>query len=787
LNLTIDIRNVLQPPFWLPAFDFFFISSYCFCYAGQTQYAETRISCLRGKSQAPLKLLKSAVFVSENSPLLRRTAMNNPSRCLSLASLLILASGLALSAAAQTASAPKSRILGPINEAARVSLAGNTRPEARAENDLGQVDDSHSMQHIQLLLNRAPAQQAALDAYTASLSDKSSPNYHHWLTAEQIGANYGVAQADIDQVTDWLKSYGFSVDVVYANKMLIDFSGSASQVRAAFGTEMHHYDVNGVRHMANASDPKIPAALAPVVAGIVSLHDFMPRPMFKAKPAYTYTSSGSTYYGVTPSDLATIYNLNPVFAAGYTGTGQTIVVIEDTNVYTTADWTNFRKAFGLSGYTSGSFTQVHPAPKSGTNNCTNPGVVVGNDGEAILDAEYASAAAPNAAIELASCKDTSTTFGGLIALQNLLNASSTPPALVSISYGECEAYNGATANAAYNTTYQQAVAEGVSVFVSSGDEGAASCDANQTKATHGIGVSGFASTPYNVAVGGTDYGDSYAGTTSTYWNSTNTSTYGSAKSYIPEIPWNNSCASALLASAEGYATTYGTSGFCNSTTGKNYYLTTGSGSGGPSGCATGTASTSGVVSGTCKGYAKPSWQSLVGVPSDGVRDIPDVSLFAANGVWGHYFVYCYTNTAGGGTSCAGAPSTWSGAGGTSFSSPILAGMQALVNQKWGRQGNPNPIYYKIAAAEYGTSGSSTCNSSNGNAVGSSCVFYDVTQGDMDVNCTGTHNCYRPSGTNGVLSTSTSSYSPAYKTGTGWDFATGIGSVNAYNLVFNTNW
>jgi subtilase family serine protease len=713
--------------------------------------------------------------------------MNNPSRCLSLASLLILASGLALSAAAQTASAPKSRILGPINEAARVSLAGNTRPEARAENDLGQVDDSHSMQHIQLLLNRAPAQQAALDAYTASLSDKSSPNYHHWLTAEQIGANYGVAQADIDQVTDWLKSYGFSVDVVYANKMLIDFSGSASQVRAAFGTEMHHYDVNGVRHMANASDPKIPAALAPVVAGIVSLHDFMPRPMFKAKPAYTYTSSGSTYYGVTPSDLATIYNLNPVFAAGYTGTGQTIVVIEDTNVYTTADWTNFRKAFGLSGYTSGSFTQVHPAPKSGTNNCTNPGVVVGNDGEAILDAEYASAAAPNAAIELASCKDTSTTFGGLIALQNLLNASSTPPALVSISYGECEAYNGATANAAYNTTYQQAVAEGVSVFVSSGDEGAASCDANQTKATHGIGVSGFASTPYNVAVGGTDYGDSYAGTTSTYWNSTNTSTYGSAKSYIPEIPWNNSCASALLASAEGYATTYGTSGFCNSTTGKNYYLTTGSGSGGPSGCATGTASTSGVVSGTCKGYAKPSWQSLVGVPSDGVRDIPDVSLFAANGVWGHYFVYCYTNTAGGGTSCAGAPSTWSGAGGTSFSSPILAGMQALVNQKWGRQGNPNPIYYKIAAAEYGTSGSSTCNSSNGNAVGSSCVFYDVTQGDMDVNCTGTHNCYRPSGTNGVLSTSTSSYSPAYKTGTGWDFATGIGSVNAYNLVFNTNW
>jgi len=712
--------------------------------------------------------------------------MNNPRRCLYLASMLILVSGLASSAAAQT-TASKARIIGPINDALRVTLAGNTRPEATSANDLGQVDDSQRLEHVQLLLNRAPAQQAALDAYTASLSDKGSPNYHQWLTAQQIGAKYGVAQQDIEEVTGWLKSHGFAVNVVYPNRVLIDFSGSAAQLREAFGTEIHRYEVNGVRHIANSSDPKIPAALAPVVAGIVSLHDFMPRPMLKTRTDYTFTSSGSTYYAVTPPDLATIYNLNPLFAAGYTGAGQTIVVIEDTNVYSTADWTTFRSTFGLSGYTSGSFTQVHPAPKSGTNNCANPGVVVGNDGEAILDAEYASAAAPNAAIELASCADTSTTFGGLIALQNLLNASFTPPALVSISYGECEAENGATANAAYNTTYQQAVTEGVSVFVSSGDEGAASCDADLARATHGIGVSGFASTPYNVAVGGTDFGDSYAGTNSTYWNSTNTSTYGSAKSYIPEIPWNDSCASVLISTIEGYSTTYGSSGFCNSTTGRNYFLTTASGSGGPSGCATGRATTTGVVSGTCAGYAKPSWQSLVGNPSDSVRDIPDVSLFAANGVWGHYFVYCYTDAAGGGTPCTGAPSGWAGAGGTSFSSPILAGMQALVDQKWGRQGNPNPIYYKIAAAEYGTGGSTTCNSSQGNAAGSSCVFYDVTQGDMDVNCTGSHNCYRPSGTNGVLSTSTTSYAPAYKTGTGWDFATGIGTVNAYNLVFNTSW
>ena len=703
-----------------------------------------------------------------------------------LACTLLLASGFALSAAAENA-APQARILGPINDASRVTLQGNTRPEAIAANDLGQVEDSLPMEHMQLLLSRAPAQQAALDAYTASLSDKNSSSYHQWLTAQQIGDKFGVAQADIDLITGWLTLHGFTVNTVYPNKVLIDFSGTAAQVREALGTEIHGYQVNGVRHIANASDPRIPAALAPVVAGVVSLHDFMPHPLHKMRSEYTFTSSGSTYYAVTPSDLATIYNLTPLFTAGYTGAGQTIVVIEDTNVYSTTDWSTFRSTFGLSGYTSGSFTQVHPAPRSGTNNCANPGVVVGNDGEAILDAEYSSAAAPGAAIELASCKDTSTTFGGLIALQNLLNASSTPPALVSISYGECEAENGATANAAYNTTYQQAVAEGVSVFVSAGDEGAASCDADLTKATHGIGVSGFASTPYNVAVGGTDFGDSYAGTNATYWNATNTSTYGSAKSYIPEIPWNDSCASQLIASIEGYSTTYGTNGFCNSTTGKDYFLTTASGSGGPSGCATGRPSTNGVVSGTCKGYAKPSWQSLVGVLSDGVRDLPDLSLFAANGVWGHYYVFCYTDTAGGGAACTGAPSGWAGAGGTSFSSPILAGIQALVTQKWGRQGNPNPIYYKIAAAEYGASGSAACNSSNGNAVGSSCVFYDVTQGDMDINCTGSHNCYLPSGRNGVLSTSNTSYSPAYKTATGWDFATGIGTLNAYNLVYSTSW
>ena len=618
--------------------------------------------------------------------------------------------------------APQKRILiteAPDNQH-RVALRGNVRPSANPANDRGRVSDDFAMEHLLIQLQRPAELQQALDQYTEDLQNPASPNYHRWLTAAEIGATYGMAKADIETVTNWLESQGFVVNQVYPNQVTIDFSGTAGDVRRAFSTEIHHLDVNGEAHIANMTNPEVPAALAPAIAGIASLNNFMPHPMKTARRNYTFSSGGSTYQAVVPGDLATIYNLNPLFSAGVTGTGQTIVVIEDTNVYSTTDWTTFRSKFGLSSYTSGSFTQVHPG------SCSNPGVVGGNDGEAILDAEWASAAAPNAAIELASCRDTATTFGGLIALQNILNASGTPPALVSISYGECEAENGSGANATYSSAYQQAVAEGVSVFVSSGDEGAASCDADEDYATHGIGVSGFASTPYNVAVGGTDFGDSAAGTNSQFWNSTNTSTFESAKSYVPEIPWNDSCASSLLASAYGYSTSAGASGFCNSSIGKSDYLTTASGSGGPSGCASGSPSTSGVVSGSCKGYTKPSWQAVVGNPSDGVRDIPDVSLFAANGVWGHYYVFCWTDTREGGASCSGAPSTWAGAGGTSFASPIMAGIQALVNQHTAsRWGNPNPVYYQLAATEYGASGNSSCASNSMNNTSTACTFYDV--------------------------------------------------------------
>jgi len=642
-----------------------------------------------------------------------------------------------------------------IDDNTKIALAGNTRPEATAKNDRGRVADSFYLEHILLQLKRSPEQEESLAEYMAEQLDSKSPNFHNWLTAYQFGERYGLGQEDIGAITGWLQSHGFKIGVVYPNHMVIDFSGTARQVREAFDTELHNLDVKGEKHIANMSDPKIPAALADAVAGIISLHDFRPHKMFRKKRSQFTTGSSSWPYVVAPPDLQTIYNIGPLLKAGITGLGQTIVVIEDTDVYNfPGDWQDFRNYFGLSKYTSGTFTQIHPAPTAGGTNCTDPGTN-GDQDEAILDAEWASAVAPNAAIELASCNASGAfSFGGLLALQNLINDTTPPPSVISMSYGESETQSGAALIALFNSAFQQAATEGASVFVSSGDANAASSDRNDDDATHGIAVTGWGESNYNVSVGGTDFEDGFLGTYSTYWNPYNSVFYGSAKSYIPEIPWNGTCASQLTAEFFGFSQTYGSSGFCNDTAVGTTLLSVFGGSGGPTGCATGAAAAttpSRVVSGTCLGYPKPSWQSVVGNPNDGVRDLPDVSLFASNGIWGHYLVFCWSDVAEGGAPCTGDPINWPGGGGTSFSSPIMAGMQALVNESTGESwGNPNPVYYELAAAEYGPSGNPSCNSSNSGGPNSSCVFYDVTVGDMNSPCTN-NNCYLPSGTNGVMS------------------------------------
>ena len=707
----------------------------------------------------------------------------------------------------------------PIDEQNLVTVGG-VRPEVSPANDRGPVADNLLLDHMYLQLRRMPERDREVKELIDRLHDPKAPEYHHWLTVEQIEKRFGPDEQDLRIITGWLESHGLRVNVVYRANGVIDFSGPAGAVRSGFHTEVHNLSVKGEAHIANVSSVKIPAALAPAIVGVVSMNDFRPRPASHRRSQIVVTSPGG-YYAVTPGDIATIYNFNPVFAAGIAGKGQTVVAVEDSNLYSPDDWTKFRKTFGLSqNFPYGSFSQIHPQPTNNPDNggpCADPGVNPdGDDFEATLDAEYASAAAPNAAVVLATCANTNTNFGGYIALQNLFAGGGKPPAIVSISYGESEPFVQATgvgegivpvlAEAYINELYETGVMQGVSIFVAAGDEGGASGDSfDDDGAEQGIAVNGQASTPNNVAVGGTDFGDYYLGETSTYWSSTNGKYFNSALSYVPEIAWNSTCGSQLLANFLGYATTYGADGLCNSALGEEYWLTVYAGSGGASSCATGVPSIYGsgelsngeegyaVVSGTCRGFPKPAYQRIVtGNPSDGVRDLPDVSLFSASGLWYHIYVLCFSDPDNYGVPCVGGPATWAVGGGTSFATPIMAGVQALLNEvSGGYQGNPNYVYYALGALEYDFGGASACDATRGNKVNPGCIFHDVTLGDDDVPCVplvadgttiGTFNCYLTTGTYGVLSLSNTAYEPAYEATPAWDFTTGLGSVNVYNLL-----
>ena len=672
-------------------------------------------------------------------------------------------------------------------------MAANVHPAARAENDRGAVANSLPMTHMVLLLHRSPERESALEAYMQSAQTKGSANFHKWLTAGELGSKYGPNSDDIETITAWLQSHGFIVNRVSKSGMMVDFSGTAGQVLEAFHTEVHNLEVKGQPHIGNLKTAQIPAALAPAVVGIASLNDFQPKPgatrtipSVKAatgaggpRPALT---AGGGYELLTPSDFAKIYNINPLYKDGITGSGITVVAVEPTNLYSAADVENYRKTF-VPQFKTGSFYVFHPL------GCEDPNLYVPWEFEAAVDVESIIASAPGAKVAVASCASSNTNFGSYIAIQNVIDLP-VPPAIISVSVTSCEAGLTQSGNEYINYLFQQAASEGTSVYVSSDDAGAAACDDFDTEsaATYGISVNGLASTPYNVAVGGTDYADTYFGTNADYWSNTNGSTYGSATKYIPEIPWNDSCAGTLLTNYVGYAVPYGPNGFCASPLGLDFQNIV-AGSGGPSACASGETNpnpNTAAVSGTCEGRPKPAWQKgLIGVPNDGVRDLPDVSLFAANGVWGHYYVFCFSDVSQGGAACTGDPSTWGGGGGTSASAPLMAGIQALVNQSQAGvpQGNPNYVLYGLANLEYGPNGNTTCDSTYG---GNGCTFHDVTLGDNDVDCTGPFNCYAPGGGVGVLSLCDKDYLKTYNARLGWDFATGIGTLNAASLVANWN-
>jgi hypothetical protein len=670
------------------------------------------------------------------------------------------------SASAAQAPAVAARITQAIDETQLVRLKGNVHPLARAEFDRGPVSNATPMKRMMLLLQRSPEQEAALRQFMDEQMSKESPNFHKWIAPEEFGKLYGPADADTQAVTSWLASHGFTGMRVNRGRTIIEFNGNVGQVRNAFHTEIHKFVVNGDERQANIDDPQLPAALTPVVTGIVSLHNFPMKSMRHVRGQFTRTADGRiepqftgsgnppSFFALGPADFAKIYNT----PSSLDGTGGNIAIIGFSTIDVN-DAHSFRALFGL---------PVNDPIV--VNNGPDPGFT-GEEGEADLDTQWSGAVAPKATIHYILTEGTLTSDPLIMGAEYVIDNNTDD--LMSLSFGICEP-SLTTENATFNALWEQAAAQGITVTVSAGDNGAAGCDNFNTDATatSGIFVNGIASTPFNVAVGGTDFDDfSPTANQSAFFSSTNGTGKESALGYIHEIPWNDSCGATATSSN----------------------LTTCAGA-----AANGIVAASGGPSGI---YARPAFQSglipngIVASDAPNHRYVPDVSLFSSDGANSNsFYVVCEADAVSNPSiSCASTGSfSFLGVGGTSASAPSFAGIMALIGQsefnagRSRRQGNANVVLYKIAATA-----ANNCNSSTTPLTGSAtCAFYDITKGNIAVPCSGgTSGCSSiTAGTNGVLVTGTTTKTPAFTAaaGTGsipsYDLATGLGTVNVTNLA-----
>jgi len=652
------------------------------------------------------------------------------------------------------------RVLGPIDDSQRVVLQGNVHPLARAEFDRGPVEDSFPAERLLLLLRRSDEQENALREFIEAEHTPGNPAFHKWLTPEEFGRLYGPAGSDLAAVTAWLESHGFTVNRVYPGRTVIEFSGTAAQLREAFHTGIHRYQVNGETRLSNDRDPEIPAALAPVVQGLAPTNGFRAQPELKilgratfnpkthqAKPDWTYPTAGANWSLVmAPGDFAVQYDIKPVYQSGVTGQGQSIAIVSASNV-DLAMVANYQALFSIAA-------NLPEVVVDGS----DPGINSAST-EAYLDIELAGSVAPAARVLLYTSDGTALTDGLLLAAYRAVGDDLA--GVISTSYGECEAYLGQAGNAFWYQTWQQAAAQGQTAFVSAGDSGSAGCDSfdTQTFAYDGLEVNGIGSTPWNVSVGGTDfyYSNVSGGRAAmldqiaTYWSGTTGSgaTTAPAVSLLqpaPEQVWNDMF--GLNAGDLSYPPNPADSPF-----GQNIVA----GGGGSSSAAL-------FPNGTAKpavGYPKPAWQAGPGVPADKLRDVPDVSLFASNGAnWSFYPICAHAGDCVNVNASGGAP--WiTAVGGTSASSPAMAAIQALIDQSmksW--QGQADFFYYPIAKNWPDS-------------------FHDVTAGVNEVQCPeSSRNCSTGSGiTHGY------NVVKAYAAGVGYDQASGLGSVDVANLIF----
>jgi hypothetical protein len=608
----------------------------------------------------------------------------------------------------------KDRVVRPIDDSSRVTLQGNVRPMFRPENDQGPVEGSFKLENISLMFKPTQSQQADLTALLAEQQDRSSPNYHQWLTPEQYADRFGLSQNDINQVVAWLEAQGFTVTQTARSRTWVSFSGTAAQVEAAFQTEIHNFSLHGETYYANAMEPSVPSALADMVLGIHGLDNYPLKPRSVVRrvksslnPRFTSGVTENTF--VTPGDFATIYDVLPLWQASpaIDGTGQKIAVMGQTDLYGGgSDITAFRTASGL---------PANPPTVVLVPGASDPGVVSGDIDEASLDVEWSGAVAKNATIIFVN----GGTNGVFDALQYSIDNPDVTAPVISISYGDCEA-NWGTAN--LNTLAslgQQANSQGQTIVAAAGDNGAADCDAPPTPtsivtvATHGLAVDAPASTPYVTGMGGSEFNEG-AGN---YWNAATTATgdiLTSALSYIPEVVWNDTSSTNGLDAGGGGASAF---------------------------------------------FSKPNWQTGNGVPNDNARDVPDLSLNASPVHDG--YLYCVQGSCVNGfrlvSSNPDLNNTLTVAGGSSFGAPTFAGIVALINQQYVNtppgQGNVNRFLYPMAAS-------------------TPAAFHDITVGNNIVPCE-------------VVSTDTgcpASGEMGFSAHIGYDQASGLGSIDAFNLV-----
>ncbi|MGH9499500.1 MAG: protease pro-enzyme activation domain-containing protein [Terriglobales bacterium] len=575
-------------------------------------------------------------------------------------SALIIMISIWLLATGVPAMAQLDRITASIDASQTVVLQGSVHAQARPEYDQGAVDPSLPLPYVVMVMKPSPAQQRELEQLLAQQQDSGSPNYHKWLTPEGYAGRFGLSRGDVNKISNWLRSQGFSIVQAARGRDWIAFSGTAGMVESTFHTQIHHYKLDGELHFANATEAAIPQALAGAVAGLRGLNDFRwkpmgigrmstPRTMLPAMRSMYISGNGDNL--LAPDDIATIYDLMPLYTGGIDGTGMKMVVVGQVTV-AMSDITAFRAAFNLP--VNNPTVTVVP----GTTPGANPNDLLESD----LDLEWAGAVARKANVIFVTSDDVFTS--AFFAIDDDIAP------VISMSYGGCEKVNGA-AIAATEPIMQQANAQGITFFSSSGDSGPASCDSpGVVAASGGLSVSYPASSPEITGVGGTAF-DGDVPDPTPYWNTSNGPNLGTAISYIPETTWQES---SSIASTGG----------------------------GKSSCRN--ANCSG-------GFPKPVWQVGAGVPADNVRDVPDVSLNAAPNHDG--YLLCTGGACG--------PGNFTVVGGTSASAPVFAGIVTLLNQQLGNLppaglGNINPTLYKLAQTPANN------------------VFHDTTTGDNIIPC-----------------------------------------------------